>query len=158
MGDLMFKTFYLITFLSVVLFKSESSFGQELKKELGVCGKTMDGILEISPKKNPVLSNASIKKEEFCDNGRYELNANYVIYLYNAKDQLIYDKHVFLNPIVYHEELDKKSKAFKKVEFQKGSNSRIIKFPITNEMGAVSAYKIKSLSTLETSPLQKIQW
>lgn len=154
----MSKTLYLIIFLSVVLFKSETSFGQDLKKELGICGKTMDGIFEIEGQKDPALSAVSIKNEEFCDNGRYEHDANFVIYLYNANDQVIYDKHIFLSTINYSEVVDGKNGSFKKVSFSKGINSRIVKFPMTNEMGTVTSYKVKSLKNQKMTEMKKIQW
>lgn len=157
----MSKTLYLIIILSVVLFKSENSFGQDLKKELGICGKTMSALLVTAPKKDPELSASSVNDEEFCDNGRYELNANFVIYLYDAKDKVVYDKHVYLSTLNYQERTNGKG-TFIKSKVAEGPSSRIVKFPISKTMGQVTSYKIKSLKTNKMNEkiteLKKIQW
>ncbi len=156
----MSKKMYLITFLSVVLFNSETSFGQELKKELGICGKSMSAILKIAQKTTPALVEASIHDSEFCDNGRYEESANFVIKLYGAGDKLVYDKHVFLNPLVFHEGMgDKKDPgAIKNTKIKQDGNSRIVKFPVTPEMGKITKYKIESLDEKKTYEIQNIKW
>lgn len=155
----MSKTMYLITFLSVVLFNSETSFGQGLKKELGICGKSMSAIFKIAPKGDPALSEAFLKDEEFCDNGRYEQGANFVVSLYNAQDKLVYDKYIYLNPMVFHEGLDKKDTGkFVKTKITENDNSRIVKFPVSKEMGEVTKYKIQSLSDKKTYEIKTIKW
>ena len=153
----MFKTMYLITFLSVLLLNSETSFSQSLKKELGICGKSFNAILKIEKEKAPILSTTVMGQTEFCDNGRYEENANFVISLYNAKDQLIYDKYIFLNPLTYSEKTNKKGE-FINTKISDAGNSRIVKFPISTEMGEVTSYRIKSLTDNKTYDLQKIKW
>lgn len=153
----MSKTLYLIIFLSVVLIKSETSFGQTLKKELGICGKTMGAILKVDPKAEPVLQSTFMKDTEFCDDGRYEQNANFVIYLYNAKDELVYDKHVYLNELTFHEETNAKGE-FIKTKISPSINSRIVKFPVTKEVGAIQSYKIESLADKKTYGIKKIKW
>lgn len=156
----MSKLMYLITFLSVVLFNSESSFGQELKKELGICGKSMSAIFKIAQKAPPVLDGAFMKEDEFCDKGRYEENANFIIRLYNAEDKLVYDKRVYLNPMVFHEGFtDKKDPgAIKKTKITQDANSRIVKFPVSKEMGTITKYKIESLEDKKTYEMQKLKW
>jgi hypothetical protein len=155
----MSKTLYLIIFLSVLLIKSETSFSQELKKELGVCGKSLGAIFEVAKKSDTSLSTFTVREDEFCDNGRYEYNANYVIYLYNAKNQVVYDKYIYLNPFTISEEGDSKKGTFKKTKISKESgNSRIVNFPMTNEMGEIVAYKIKSLSNKKETEIKKIKW
>lgn len=153
----MSKTLYLITLLSVLLIKSETSFAQTLKKELGICGKTMGAILKSDPKAEPSLTTVVMKDDEFCDDGRYELNANFIIYIYNAKSKLIYDKHVYLNEHTFVEETNSKGE-FKKTKILPGSNSRIIKIPITKEMGEAHSYKIESLVGNKTYGMKKISW
>ncbi len=153
----MSKTVYLIIFLSVVLIKSETSFGQTLKKELGICGKTMGAILKVDPKAEPVLKSAFIKDAEYCDDGRYELNANYVIYLYNAKNELVYDKHVYLNELTFHEETNSEGE-FVKTKITPSINSRIVKFPVTKEVGTIHSYKIESLVGKKTYDMKVIKW
>lgn len=118
----------------------------------------MSALFELDASQTPDISLASIKDEEFCDNGRYEENANFVIYLYDAKDQLVYDKYVFLNPLSFSETVDRKNGAFKKVKFTKGTTSRIVKFPVTPKMNAVTSYKIKSISDSKTYEMKKIKW
>jgi hypothetical protein len=158
-GDLMSKILYLITFLSVVLLKSETSFSQELKKELGICGKTMGAILEVTPTKVSQLTTVMLKNDEFCDNGRYEQSANFVISLYNAKKELVYDKLVYLNLSNFSEDVDLKNGSFKKTKIKKDSEtSRIVKFPITKEMGEVSFYRIKSLENKTEPEMKTIKW
>ena len=154
----MSKTVYLITILSVVLLNSKTSFGQTLKKELGVCGKTMSALLVIAPKVDAELSDAFLQEEEFCDNGRYEQDANFIISLYNAKDQLVYDKRVFLSTIVIQEALDKKKGTFKKTKITEGPNSRIVKFPISKEIGEVKKYTIESLEDKKVFGKKTIKW
>lgn len=153
----MSKTVYLIIFLSVVLIKSETSFGQTLKKELGICGKMMGAILKVDPKAEPVLKDAFIKETEFCDDGRYEKNANFVIYLYNEKSELVYDKHVYLNELTFHEETNSKGE-FVKTKISPSINSRIVKFPVSKEMGTVQSYKIESIADKKTFRMTKIKW
>ena len=153
----MSKTVYLIILLSVLLIKSETSFGQTLKKELGICGKTMGAILKSDPKAEPSLTSAFMKDDEYCDDGRYEKNANFIIYVYNAKSELIYDKHVYLNEHTFLEQTNTKGE-FKKTKILPSSNSRIIKIPITKEMGEAHSYKIESLVVNKTYEIKKIKW
>lgn len=154
----MSKTVYLIIFLSVVLIKSETSFGQTLKKELGICGKTMGAIFK-NPKAEPILQSAFMKDEEFCDNGRYEQGANYIIYLYNAKDQLVYDKHVYLSEHTILEKANEEGEFEKdKTKILPSINSRIVKFPVPKEIGEVQSYKIESLGEKKVFGIKKIKW
>lgn len=153
----MFKTMYLITFLSVLLLNSETSFSQSLKKELGICGKSFNAVLKTEKNKDPILSTTIMREAEFCDNGRYEENANFVISLYNAKDQLVYDKHIFLNPLTYSERTNKKGE-FVSTKISDAGNSRIVKFPVSKEMGEITSYRIKSISDNKSYELQKIKW
>lgn len=153
----MSKTLYSIIFLSVLLIKSETSFGQTLKKELGICGKTMAAILKSAPLAEPSLTSLMMKDDEYCDDGRYEKNANFIIYIYNAKNELIYDKHVYLNEHTFLEETNSKGE-FKKTNILPSSNSRIIKIPITKEMGEAHSYKIESLLVEKTYGIKKIKW
>lgn len=157
----MSKILYLIIFLSVLLIKSETSFSQELKKEQGICGKTMGAIFELSSESVTRLSTVISKDEEFCDNGRYEQSANFIILLYNAKKDLVYDKLIYINPTSFAESIDAKKGTFKKTAIKKSSaTSRIVKFPITKEMGEVSFYAIKSLDKNNDSKpeLKTIKW
>lgn len=155
----MSKIVYLITILSVVLFKSETSFAQELKKDLGVCGKTYGAILEMTTTELPQLKSSTIQEDDFCDIGRYEQSANFIISLFNAKNELVYDKKVFLNTAAFAESIDSKNGTFKKTKIKMNAkNSRIIKFPKTPEMGELTAYKVKSLETGKESALTKIKW
>jgi hypothetical protein len=153
----MSKTLHLITLLSVLLIKSETSFAQTLKKELGICGKTMGAILKSDSKAEPTLASFIMKDTEFCDDGRYEQNANFIIYIYNAKSELIYDKHVYLNEHTFLEQTNSKGE-FKKTKILPSSNSRIIKIPITKEMGEAHSYKIQSLVVNKTYGIKKIKW
>ena len=153
----MLKTVYLSILLSILLLNSETTFGQTIKKEIGICGKTLGAILETDPTSGPVLDSLFMNNDEFCDNGRYEENANFIIYIYNSKNELVYDKHVFLNEHTFIEEADPKG-VFKKIKVLPSSNSRIIKIPITKEMGEVVSYKIKSLINNKTYDNKKIKW
>lgn len=156
----MFKTMYIITFLSVVLFNSETSFGQSLKKELGVCGKSASLILKLEEKKDPTITEAFLRDDEFCDNGRYEQGANFIVSFYNAQDKIVYDKHIYLNPLTFQEGFDPKAPTkFKNTKIIEG-NSRIIKIPVTKEMGEVTSYKIQSLEGKDkkTYDKKKIKW
>lgn len=155
----MLKALYLITFLSVVLFNSEASFGQAQKKELGVCGKTFSAILKFTKPSEPEITVAVMNEEEFCDYGRYEQSANFLITLYNAKDQVVYDKYVYLNPLTFHEGQGAKgSGKFTKTKIKDNANSRIVKFPVKEDMGAITKYKIQSLSDKKTYETKVIKW
>ncbi|MBC7715226.1 MAG: hypothetical protein H7177_17910 [Rhizobacter sp.] len=154
----MLKSLYLITILAVVLINSQTSFSQEMKKELGICGKTFSTLMKISPKADPGFNESLLTEEEFCDNGRYEQGANYIISLYNAKDQLVYDKRIFLNNLTFQESSDPKTGVFKKTKITEGSNSRILKFPVSSDMGGVTSYKIESLDAKKTYSKKKIKW
>ena len=154
----MLKSLYLITILSVVLINSKTSFSQTMKKELGICGKTFSTLMKIAPKTDPSFNESLLTEEEFCDNGRYEQGANFVISLYNAKDQLVYDKRIFLNTLTFQENSDPKTGVFKKTKIAEGSNSRILKFPVSAEMGEITSYTIESLETKKTYSKKKIKW
>lgn len=155
----MSKIVYLITILSVVLFKSETSFAQELKKDLGVCGKTFAAILEMTTTELPQLKSSIIQDDEFCDIGRYEQNANFIISLFNANNELVYDKKVYLNTAAFAEAIDSKMGSFQKTKIKiDAKNSRIINFPKAPNMGELTAYKVKSLETGKESALTKIKW
>ena len=153
----MSKILYLIIFLSVVLINSETSFGQGLKKELGICGKTMAAILETNPKTEPLLQSLMMRDDEFCDDGRYEKNANFVIYLYNSKSELVYDKYVYLNELTFHESTNDKGE-FVKTKITPSTNSRIVKFPVPKDIGPIAFYKIEFLGTKKVYEMKKIKW
>ncbi len=156
-GVFMSKIMYLIIFLSVLLIKSETTFGQTIKKDLSVCGKTMSAILETLPKIDPNLTSSIISDEEYCDSGRYEENANFIISFYNAKNEMLYDKHVYLNEHTFSEETDSKGD-FKKIKILPSSNSRIIKIPVTKAMGQIDSFSIKSLILNKTYKAKKVDW
>lgn len=107
--------------------------------------------------KMPSLTSVIMKDDEYCDDGRYEKNANFIIYVYNAKNELIYDKHVYLNEHTFLEQVDSKGK-FEKTKILPSNNSRIIKIPITKEMGQAYSYKIESLVVKKTFGMKKISW
>ena len=151
----MSKTLYLITFLSVLLLKSETSFSQGLKKELGICGKSFNTIFKVEKDKDPVFTTAVMSDQEFCDNGRYEEGANFIIMLYNAKNQLVYDKHIFLNPQTFSEVANEKGE-FTETKISDAQNSRIVKFPLTKEMEAFTTYTIKSIKTKKLYESKKL--
>lgn len=153
----MSKTLYLIIFLSVVLINSETSFGQGLKKELGICGKTMAGIFETAPNARPALESLTMNDDEFCDDGRYEKNANFVVYLYNSKNQLVYDKYIYLNKLTFQESTNEKGE-FVNAKVTPSTNSRIVKFPVPKEIGPIASYKIESLETKKVYEMKKIKW
>ena len=117
----------------------------------------MGAILETDPKLAPVLDSFVLSDVEFCDHGRYEENANFIIYIYNLKNELIYDQYVYLNEHTFSEEIDSKG-VFTKVKVLPSSNSRIIKIPITKEMGEAHSFKIKSLINNKTYDNKKIKW
>ena len=98
-----------------------------------------------------------MKDAEFCDDGRYEMNANYVIYLYNAKNELVYDKKIYLNELTFHEETNSNGEVTS-TKISSGINSRIVKFPVTKEAGTISSYKIESLTDKKTYSVKKIKW
>ncbi len=154
----MSKSWYLVIFLSVVIFNSKTSFGQELKKELGICGKTVSAILKSTPQDDADLSDIAVDEAEFCDNGRYELNANFIISFYDAKDKLIYNKKVFLTSLSIQESVDKKKGIFLKTKIAESENSRIVKFPMSKEMGIFTSYKIESLDNSKIYGIKKIKW
>ena len=153
----MSKKIYLMLLFSILFFKPETIFGQTLKKKSGICGKTMGAILKTDPKSIPDLDSIIVKDDIFCDNSRYELNANYIISIYNNKNELVYDKHIYLNNYTFLEEADSDG-TLKMIKVLSGNNYRIIKIPINKEMGEVNAYKIKSLTLNKTYETKKIKW
>lgn len=153
------KLRYLSIILSFLLINSKISFSNVLKKELGVCGKSMGAILEISPEKEPLLlENIILEKEEFCDYGRYEKGANYKIFLYNTEEKLVYDKSVYLNPLTIREQTNKKTGAFVKTKIEEKRSSRIVKFPIPKEMGEIAFYQIESIKLEKKYDKKKMSW
>jgi len=152
---------FLILFLSVLSFNSKTSFGQGLKKDLGICGQTLSAILKFDQNKNPYLDNPIFleSKEEFCDDGRYEEHANYIISLYSDKNVLVYDKHIYLNIFQTMEKMDeKKSGKFKSTKLKVGTTSRIVKFPINEKMGNVVSYQIESIQEKKITEKLKLNW
>ncbi len=150
-----------LLFLSVLICNSKTSFGQGLKKDLGVCGKAMSVAMKFDGAHEPILDSALMIEgnEEFCDNGRYEDNSNYIISLYDEDKKLVYDKHVFLNSFLTLEKGDeKKAGKFKATKMITGATSRIVKFPINKEMGKIVSYKIESVLLKETTQMKKISW
>jgi hypothetical protein len=93
-----------------------------------------------------------------CDNGRYEEGTNYIVSLYDAKDKLVYDKRIYLNSFTFQEISDFKTGVFKKTKITEGSNARILKFPVSAQMGEVKSYKIESLEDKKTYTKKNIQW
>lgn len=153
----MSKRMYLTILFSILLLKSATSFGQTKQRELGVCGKTMGAVLKTDPKAEPILTYLVMADNEYCDYGRYEENANYIIYIYNSKNKLIYDKYVYLNENTFLEQTNSEGE-FIKTKVLPSSNSRIIKIPITHEMGEVYSYKIESLLDKKKYGVKKIKW
>jgi len=146
--------------LSAVLLITSSLFAQEkMKKELGICGKTMSAVFKIGPNIDPQIASAFKLEDEFCDYGRYEENANFILYLYDSTGKLVYDKQVYLNPVNLIEQDDPKKPgelALKKREL--APTSRIVKFPLTASMGKVSSYKIESIKDKKTTDKKTINW
>lgn len=149
--------FYL--FLSVaVLFTSPLFAEVELKKELGVCGKTMTVVFRIFPAADPDFTSAFKLDEEFCDYGRYEENANYIISLYDDRDQLVYDKRVYINPINVVESDDpKRPGKLEMVKIEKAPMSRIVKFPLPSHL-TYKSYLVKSIKDQKTYAKKIIKW
>ncbi len=154
------KTLLLICILSAPLLNSSSLFAEvTLKKELGICGKTMSTVFKVSPTAEPEFTSAIVLEEEFCDYGRYEENANYILSLYDAKNQLIYDKYIYINPINLLEAIDPKNSGklqIKKVE--KTPTSRIVKFPQSLSTGKIKYYSVKQLTDNKTFAKKSIDW
>lgn len=154
-----------LTISSVCLLITSSLFTQtfaetKLKKELGVCGKTLSTVLKVDPTADAQISSAFKLEEEFCDYGRYEENANYIVYLYDANDKLIYDKHIQLNTLSVYESTDHK-KAPGKIEIKnlsKNPVSRVVKFPLSAEFGSIKSYKIESLNDKKTTAKKSLTW
>ena len=153
------------TISSVCLLITSSLFTQtfaetKLKKELGVCGKTLSAVLKVDPTTDAQISSAFKLEEEFCDYGRYEENANFIVYLYDANDKLIYDKHVQLNTLSVYESTDHK-KAPGKIEIKNLSKkpvSRVVKFPLTTEISSAKSYKIESLDEKKMTAKKSLTW
>ncbi|NOT79670.1 MAG: hypothetical protein HOP07_11820 [Bacteriovoracaceae bacterium] len=157
----MIKGLHFFLILSVVICNSKTSLGQDLKKDLGICGKTMSTLMKFNQAGEPVLESAMVieANEEFCDGGRYEEHANYKIYLYDQNNTLVYDKLIFLNPLLVIEKLDDKKKGkFKSVKMIPHATSRIVKFPITKMMNSITSYKIQSIETKQSTQIKKIDW
>lgn len=151
----------LFTFLSVIAFFTSSLFAQtKLKKEQGLCGKTMSAVLKTDPQADNHLISIFKLDDEFCDYGRYEENANFIIYLYDDKDRLVYDKYVYLNPFTIHESTDPKKNPgkIKLQKIEKGTASRIVKFPLAPQLGNVKSYQIESLAEKKVSKRFAITW
>jgi hypothetical protein len=127
----------LLLFISVFQIYSKQSFAQVMKKDLGICGTTFSAIFKVDPKADPSIESIFEKQEEFCDDGRYEKNANYLISIYNEKNELVYDKKIYLNPVVFQESIDKKTLKFKKTILGKNETSRIVKFPVEKKDGHI---------------------
>lgn len=156
-------SFFLCTILSAFVLYSSQIFGDQnkltLKKEQGVCGKTLSVVFKIGPNISPEFSNAFKLPEEFCDYGRYEEQANYIIYLYNKDQKLVYDKYIYINPLSYFEGLDSKEVGkFKSAEVKKENKTRIIKFPMASNMGEISSYKIESIVHKKVYEMKTIKW
>ncbi len=155
------NSLFLLLFLSVLSFNSKTSFGQGLKKDLGVCGIPMSVVMRFEKNHEPLLESALLLKnnDEYCDNGRYEDNANYIISLYNDKNTLVYDKHVFLNTILTFEKGDeKKIGKFKSTKLLSKATSRIVKFPVNPSMGNVTSYKIEAIHEKKATEMKKFIW
>jgi len=130
-----------------------------LKKELGICGKMMSVVFKTSPAADPEFVVVFKLDEDFCDYGRYEENANYILYLYDAKDKLIYDKHVYLNPVNIQESTDpKKPGKLTLQKIEKVPMSRIVKFPMAPQMGEIKKYRIESLIDKKSTSLKTLNW
>ena len=153
------------TISSVCLLITSSLFTQtfaetKLKKELGVCGKTLSAVLKVDPATDAQISSAFKLEEEFCDYGRYEENANYIVYLYDANDKLIYDKHVQLNTLSVYESTNPK-KTPGKIEVKSLSKkpvTRVVKFPLSPEISLAKSYKIESLDEKKMSDKKNLTW
>ncbi len=159
------KLLLLIFTLSAPFFNSTLLFAEALfsevtlKKELGICGKTMSTLFRISPTSEPEFTLAITFEQEFCDYGRYEENANYIISLYNAKDQLIYDKHIYINPINRLEAVDPKVPGkLKIIKVEKAPTSRTVKFPYSEAMGEIKYYSVKQIAENKRYAKKIIDW
>ncbi len=157
----MHKLMYLITFLSVFLLNIKYSFSEEksaphLKKDLGICGKTISATFELIPQKEPKLSDPVEIDEEFCDGGRYEIPANFIIELYNANKKLVYDKHIYFSEEQFHEHFDNKTGKIKIEKVTETDGSRIVKFPLSLDFKKFVYYKVKNIRTQKITELKKI--
>lgn len=157
----MHKLMYLITFLSVFLVNIQYSFSQEkpistLKRDLGICGKTISATFALSPKKDPKLSDFVEIDEEYCDGGRYEFPANFQLELYNADKKLVYDKQIFFNENQFHEHFDEKTGKITLEKVTDMEGSRIVKFPLNTEFKKFVYYKIINMTSKKETTIKKV--
>lgn len=149
-----------LTLSAFLLITSSLSAEEKMKKELGVCGKTLSTVLKVAPNAEPQISSAFKLEEEFCDYGRYEKNANYIVYFYDAHDKVVYDKHVFLSTDVIHESTDHKKKPGE-IELKKkdkGPASRVLKIPLDAKLEQIKSYKVESLEDKKISAKKSLTW
>jgi hypothetical protein len=150
----------IFTLSVALLITSSLSAEEKMKKELGICGKTLSAVLKVAPNAEPQIASAFKLEDEFCDYGRYEQNANYIVYFYDAKDKLVYDKYVFLSTEVVHETTDHKKKPgeieLKKIS--KGPASRVVKIPLDAKLEQIKSYKVESLEDKKISAKKSLTW
>lgn len=111
----------------------------------GICGKSVNAVLKLNPKtKSASIEKAFITKEELCDEGRYEINANLRVILRNSEGLMVYDKQVFLNPHTLIETTrSATSTEFGDHKIKDDPTYRVVKFPLAESMGDFKSYEIQ---------------
>ncbi len=122
------------------------------------CGKTVSYLFKIDPKGNSTLVDPLSTKDEFCDEGRNEYNANYRIEILDKNKKMIYHKNIFMNTTTISEGISpKKDGTFKSTKIEFLGATRIVKFPNNEQMTSARFYKVRNLKTKEEQ-ISEIIW
>lgn len=141
------KIIHILVFLSVASFNTKYAFAQESKKEIGICGDTISFVLGLDQEHHVEIGSIIQNNTEYCDDGRFEKDANVLISLFNNESREVYSKEVFLSLFHFNEVVDPQTKKFIKTNISKGQTSRIVKLPKTQNMGVLQKIRITELTT-----------
>lgn len=114
--------------------------------ESDVCGKLVSTVFTLDGEKNKFnLDKAYLLSQNFCDDGRFESNANFQIKLKNKKGKVVYQKLFYVSPVEIVEKVSKeKPTKFAETRVKKTSIPRLLKFAFNSEMGQFHEYIIES--------------
>jgi|GEM_PF-4427792 len=114
--------------------------------ESDVCGKLVSTVFTLDGEKNKFhLDKAYLLAQNFCDDGRFESNANFQIKLKNKKGKVVYQKLFYVSPVEIVEKVSKeKPTKFTETRVKKTSIPRLLKFALSPDMGQFHEYIIES--------------
>lgn len=143
-------------FFSLIFFQLSALNLQASEK---LCGKASSLVLKMNAENQFTIVEKIKLTDEYCDTPNGELNANFVLKLYDATQRVVYQKKFILEEFSHFEEIPKNAegKITKNKVVQKGSQ-RILKIPFNTSTSSATKFSINKLSNESIKTEGAFKW